>query len=1223
MKKIYLLLVLLLQFIAVDNSIAQCTINYWGQYQTLTPICGSGTNGAWTGPATDCWTAEYDLVNVSAGSTYEFQTYRSSNNASRFGTIATTANAALAWGTTTNASSFTWTATFTGQVRFYTFNNNACAYSNSSFQAGNVRRVRCSTPAGGYNPCTTIPTISGCGTSATANMTGTGAGWSPGSCGWSTPGQERLFQFTAPTTGTYQLNVSAITGGFVDFFWKPASGGCNATGWNCIDDIVGAGTYNAITPMTFTAGTTYYILLDPEGTVTYNATFSLVCPIPPPANDNCAGAISLSCGAAATVNTANANTDAVGSTTCGTTITTPGVWYQIAGNGQQMTVSTVGLTASDTKLMVYSGSCAALACVGGSDDFSGTQSQVTWTSVSGTTYYVLAALFTGTGSFPMSLTCVTPTVANDNCSGASALTCGGTVTVNTSSATIDASGSGVCGTTITTPGVWYQIAGNGQQMTVSTVGLTASDTKLMVYSGSCAALACVGGSDDFSGYQSSVTWNSVSGTTYYVLAALYTGTGSFPMSLSCVAPCTPPSNDLCANAPILDLGANNNQTHLGTGACSTPNLSTYKDVFVAFTVPCGGMNVTIDFCGSTPVHNNAYLNIFPDCSFATFTGATTWDFTSCVDGNIKLYWNNVPAGTYYYPILIDPAWETNYVLNISGTPLYTNAVAPTSISGTTTVCSGQSTTLTLQGGSAGTNGVAQWFAGSCGSAVIGTGNSITVSPTVNTTYFVRYAGSCNTTACASVSVNLNSASTAPTLSGAGIICPNTTVDLVASGGIAGAGSQVAWYTGPNGTGTFLGFGNSFSFVPSASSIVYARREGTCNTTADASTSITIRDYVYAANNISSTNYCTDNSGWNHFYNGNDIILSVRGNLSSAGTVTALIRDNAAYFTDPGNAALCATGGNPGEAQFEMQRSWNVSYTGTLSGTYEVRYYFATQERQDVIDAAAAFMAANPGCAYNYKYNPGNNGWFWFKNNNVAYTAPSFDDNPNFALLSSTIPGITPNGLTYTEISGITGFSGGTGAIILAPNAALPVELISFSANCNETGDKVNVNWSTASEYNSSHFFISRSTDGVNWENINTQNAAINSTTIQEYGFVDIDVRGYNKIYYKLTQVDMDGMQKVYNVVVANCHQNGVPTIITYPNPSSNDFTIDFGGSEMKGDVQLSILNTEGKEISNREINLEEGVNTYQINNMELQPGIYYLKIVDTTGRSFIIKHSFI
>ena len=72
------------------------------------------------------------------------------------------------------------------------------------------------------------------------------------------------------------------------------------------------------------------------------------------------------------------------------------------------------------------------------------------------------------------------------------------------------------------------------------------------------------------------------------------------------------------------------------------------------------------------------------------------------------------------------------------------------------------------------------------------------------------------------------------------------------------------------------------------------------------------------------------------------------------------------------------------------------------------------------------------------------------------------------------------------------------------------------------------------------------------------------------------------------------------------------------------------GSLTLTDDRLNIVNviewqknTEGKEISTREINLEEGVNTYQINNMELQPGIYYLKIVDTTGRSFIIKHSFI
>ncbi len=810
----------------------------------------------------------------------------------------------------------------------------------------------------------------------------------------------------------------------------------------------------------------------------------------------------------------------------------------------------------------------------------------------------------GTAQIGIGTSCNVPTPpANDNCAGALVLSCGNTVTVNTANATNDAAGSALCGTTITTPGVWYRIVGNGQQMTISTIGLTTADTKLMVFSGSCAGLVCVGGNDDFTGLQSSVTWNSVNGTTYYVLAALFTGTGSFPMSLSCVTPCPVPSNDLCANAPILNLGTNNNQTHVGTGCGSTPNLGTYKDVWVAFTVPCGGMNVVIDFCGSTPVHNNAYLNIFSDCSFATFTSAANWNFTSCPDGNIRLYWNNVPAGTYYYPILIDPAWETNYTLNISGTPLHTPATAPTSISGTTTICGGQSTTLTLQGGSAGTNGTVQWFEGSCGSAVIGTANSITVAPTTNTTYFVRYISSCNTTACASVSVNLNSASTQPTLSGAGLICPNTTVNLVASGGTAGTGSQVAWYTGPNGTGSFLGFGNSFSFLPTSSSIVYARREGTCNTTVDASTSITLRDYVYAANNISSTNYCTDNTGWNHFYNGNDIILSVRGNLSSAGTVTALINDNANYFSALGNTALCASGINPGEAQFEMQRSWNVSYTGTLSGTYQVRYYFNPQERQDVIDAAAAYLAANPSCAYTYKYNASNSGWFWFKNNNVTYTAPSFDDNPNFALMSSTAAGTTSNGLTYTEISNITGFSGGTGGVVLLPGGFLPVEWLYFNAE--NQGNANRLLWATASEENALSFDVERSKDGSNFEKIGTKTAAGNSSVTNYYEFMDNNPQnGFN--YYRIKLINTDGTEEFTEVKVLE-NKFSSDDFAVYPNPTTD--IIHFNSTVDKAeDMKVEVLDILGRVVKTEIHKSVIGKNNVPLRIAELQAGAYSLRV---------------
>ena len=178
---------------------------------------------------------------------------------------------------------------------------------------------------------------------------------------------------------------------------------------------------------------------------------------------------------------------------------------------------------------------------------SATSSTGPWTTIAGATNPTYTATVSATTWYQCVVTCTASGLSatsnpiqvvlfNDNCSDATPMACGSTVTVNTAAATTDAIGSTTCGTTITTPGVWYLIAGTGAQMTVSTVGLTTVDTKIIVYSGTCAGLTCVGGSDDFSGAQSSVSWNSVAGTNYYVLAATYSGTGSFPMSLSCVSP---------------------------------------------------------------------------------------------------------------------------------------------------------------------------------------------------------------------------------------------------------------------------------------------------------------------------------------------------------------------------------------------------------------------------------------------------------------------------------------------------------------------------------------------------------------------------------------------------------------------------------------------------------------------------------------------------------------
>lgn len=69
------------------------------------------------------------------------------------------------------------------------------------------------------------------------------------------------------------------------------------------------------------------------------------------------------------------------------------------------------------------------------------------------------------------------------------------------------------------------------------------------------------------------------------------------------------------------------------------------------------------------------------------------------------------------------------------------------------VLSGDSTLLTANGASLGTGAVYNWYSGSCGGTPVGSGSPIYVTPSTATTYFVRVQGTCNTTSCASVTVN--------------------------------------------------------------------------------------------------------------------------------------------------------------------------------------------------------------------------------------------------------------------------------------------------------------------------------------------------------------------------------------------------------------------------------------------------------------------------------------
>ncbi len=132
-----------------------------------------------------------------------------------------------------------------------------------------------------------------------------------------------------------------------------------------------------------------------------------------PPNDLCPSAIPVAVPSATPGTTIDATLDGVG--TCGTSNTAPGVWYSLIGTGGFIVATTCdapgsgGSATYDTKISVFTGTCAGLVCVGGNDDScaggtSTLRSTVGWCSNAGQQYLVLVHGFSSaTGSFVLAI----------------------------------------------------------------------------------------------------------------------------------------------------------------------------------------------------------------------------------------------------------------------------------------------------------------------------------------------------------------------------------------------------------------------------------------------------------------------------------------------------------------------------------------------------------------------------------------------------------------------------------------------------------------------------------------------------------------------------------------------------------------------------------------------------------------------------------------------------
>lgn len=573
---------------------------------------------------------------------------------------------------------------------------------------------------------------------------------------------------------------------------------------------------------------------------------------------------------------------------------------------------------------------------------------------------------------------------------------------------------------------------------------------------------------------------------------------------------------------------------------------------------------------------------------------------------------NPPAGLtqtrYYRRRVQDNCGNTGYSNNAIRT---VNPLPNGNLAGTTSICSGNNTNIVFNS----TAGSGPWDVTINGTTYnnINSGSNIPVNPSNTTTYSISNITDNN--GCvrssglgSSALITVNTLSTAPTIANvSGKQCPNTSLLLSASGGTAGTGSNIRWYSGPNGTGTFLGSGNTLNVSPNSATTYYARREGICNNTTSDAELVDIKDYVYTpVGTTSSVDYCTDDLGWNHFYDAADnIIFSIRGNISGATTapVVTITNNNTFFQNTLGAVGSCTNGYSPGEEQFEMQRNWNVDFTGTLNPPYDIRYYFPAAEKTAIENAANAFIAANPACGYTYKY-PNPNGFIWFKNVGATYVAPQFD----LPTQLSGNPG-TVNGTNYSEISGITSFSGGAGSVILSPDQDLPVEFVSF-----EGWHKDNKNilqWVTESELNSASFEVERSIDGSNFERIGTVAAAGNSNVLLTYLFEDkTPMLGVN--YYRLRQVDFDGSFTYSNTIAIEV-EGDLGTQVIYPNPTNGLVSYQFTTSQATTRY-VQVLDILGKEVQNFSIEAQAGINTTNIDLSDYPGGTYLIMVSQGDGQ---------
>ncbi len=321
--------------------------------------------------------------------------------------------------------------------------------------------------------------------------------------------------------------------------------------------------------------------------------------------------------------TVNATTAGYAGTTDITSCTTGDVidrWYCYTASCTGTATASLCGSSYDTALAVFS-SCGGtqLACNDDNESACGTgslQSQVTWSVVSGTVYYVRISGFqNATGSYTLNLSCAAPAgCPNDTVANPKVIP-GLPYNDTGSTATCADNYNEVCPFTVTggRDMVYSYVAPYNETIAINMCA-SSYDTKVYIYQNSVTPGTTVACNDDGcpgsppASYRSNLTGvNLIGGQTYYIVVDGYdaASSGNYSIAITTSGPPAGPANDLCANAtPVSEGVFPFNTTGAGTDGPDEPaNCTEFSysnigaDVWFRYTASCTGTAVA-SLCGS-------------------------------------------------------------------------------------------------------------------------------------------------------------------------------------------------------------------------------------------------------------------------------------------------------------------------------------------------------------------------------------------------------------------------------------------------------------------------------------------------------------------------------------------------------------------------------------------------------------------------------------------------